>query len=42
VLPGPAATAAPVAYTLALQSLTANLGTQVYGVVNGSLAPGGP
>jgi hypothetical protein len=39
VLPGPAAvTGTPAVYTLEVQSLTANLGTQVYGVENGTLA----
>ncbi len=41
VLPGPAATAdAPVVYTLALRSLTADLGTQVYGSQDGTLTTG--
>lgn len=41
VLPGPAAdTGAQAVYTLNLQSLTANLGDQVYGVETGGLAPG--
>ena len=41
VLPGPAAVAAAQAvYTLDVQSLTADLGDQVYGVQSGSLAPG--
>ncbi len=41
VLPGPAADAgARAVYTLNLQSLTANLGEEVYGVETGSLAPG--
>ncbi len=41
VLPGPTAGAAvPAVYTLSVQSLTADLGDEVYGVENGSLAPG--
>ncbi len=41
VLSGPAAVAGtPAIYTLDVQSLTANLGAQVYGVENGTLAAG--
>ena len=41
VLPGPAAAPpTPAGYTLDLQSLTADLGNQVYGVEAGHLAPG--
>jgi hypothetical protein len=41
VLPGPAATAGtPAVYTLDVQSLTANLGTQVYGTQRGTLEKG--
>jgi len=41
VLPGPAATAdTPGVYTLNMQSLTADLGTQVYGVESGTLTAG--
>jgi hypothetical protein len=41
VLPGPAAVAGtPAVYTLDVQSLTANLGTQVYGVESGNLSAG--
>lgn len=40
VLPGPAAGSVPARYTLSVQSLSANLGTQVHGVQGGSLAPG--
>jgi hypothetical protein len=41
VVPGPAALAgAPVEYTLDVQSLTANLGTRVYGTQGGTLAVG--
>jgi hypothetical protein len=41
VLPGPAAgEAAPAVYTLNMQSLTADLGDEVYGVESGSLVPG--
>ena len=41
VLPGPAATADQMAvYTLNVQSLTADLGTRVYGVENGTLVSG--
>jgi hypothetical protein len=41
ILPGPAASAdTPAVYTLDLQSLTADLGTRVDGVEDGSLAPG--
>jgi FG-GAP-like repeat len=41
VLPGPEATAgSPARYTLDVRSLTADLGTQVYGVQSGSLSAG--